>query len=633
MQLSPRRALRALTVATLVLAPLAVACSSEKLGGPGGTPPVDNGGTPGQLPGPAASLTIIGGDNQPDTIVGSTLKDPLFVKVTDANGTVLRNMPVIWSVTSGGGSLSSTSTTTDENGLTSTRWTLGPAIGAQTASAKQGSLPAVTFSQNAKGGAAATITKVSGDLQTALVNLALGNQLRVRVLDSFGNPVKDGVVAWSTTGDGIVTPTSPNTDADGYATATWQLGSSPGAQSVRVTTNGKQVSFTASATIVYNSLDAGDFHACGITPSNQAFCWGYNGDGQLGTGSNTDRNVPTAVATSLTFRQISGGKYHTCGITLAGVAYCWGQNLDGRLGTANTSPATSPVQVATSVTFDSVSSGIIHTCGLSRSGLVYCWGFNQEGEVGAYIGPPDSITVKVPRPVSGQAFRSVSTGGLHACALEQNAGTAWCWGFNQSGQLGHGTVDFGTLNNTPVYKQPRTAADTIPIAYTGMPEAVIMPAGVGSFKSIASGYRHTCALAPDGTAYCWGENFYGQVGNGSTADVSIPVAVQTGLRFTQIAAGKTHTCAVATDGSVWCWGDNSNGKFGNGSTTSSTLAVRGAIVTGQTLSFASVTAGEVLSCGITTAKAVHCWGNNDYGQLGNATNTASTTPVKGAFQQ
>jgi len=634
MHLSPRRALRALTIALLASAPLAVACSSEKVGGPGDTPPpVDNTGTPGQVPGPATTVLVIGGDNQPDTTVGSTLKDPLVVKVTDANGTALRNMPVTWSVATGGGSISSVSSTTDANGLTSTKWTLGPTVGAQTVTAKQGSLPAVTFSQNAKGGAAATITKVSGDLQSALVNLALGNQLRVRVLDSFGNPVKDGAVTWSTTGDGIVTATSPVTDTDGYATATWQLGSSPGTQSVRVTTNGKQVSFTASATIVYNSLDAGDFHACGITPSNQAFCWGYNGDGQLGTGSITDRNVPTAVATSLTFRQISGGKYHTCGITLAGVAYCWGQNVDGRLGTGNTLSSTSPVQVATSVTFDSVSSGIIHTCGLSRSGLVYCWGFNQEGEVGAYIGPPDSIIVRVPRPVSGQAFRSVSTGGLHACALDQNNGSAWCWGFNQSGQLGHGTVDFGTLNNTAVYKQPRTAADVDPIGYTGLPEAVIMPAGVSAFTSITSGYRHTCALTADGTAYCWGENASGQVGNGSTADVSVPVAVQTANRFTQIAAGKTHTCAVATDGSVWCWGDNSNGKFGSSSTVSSSVPVRGAQIPGQALTFASVTAGEVLSCGITTAKAVYCWGNNDYGQLGNATNTASTIPVKGAFQQ
>ena len=629
---SRRRALRAMTLATLVLAPLGVACSGESIGGPdGGTvtpPPTDTTTTPPPTtPGVASTVTIVGGNNQPDTTVGSMLKDPLVVRVADATGAAMKGTTVTWAVATGGGSLAASTSTTDANGLASTRWTLGPVTGVQTVTARVGTLAPATFSTTAKGGAAATISKEAGDAQTALVNLALGNQLKVRVLDSYGNPVKDGAVTWTASGDGIASPTSLTTDADGYATATWQLGSAPGTQTVRVAINGKQTSFTASATIVYNSLDAGDFHACGITPSNQAFCWGYNGDGQLGNGTLTDRNVPTAVSTTLTFRQVSGGKYHTCGITLAGVGYCWGQNLDGRLGTGDLTPSSSPKQLATSVTFDSISSGVIHSCGLSRSGLVYCWGFNQEGEVGAAIPPNDSITVKSPRPVSGQAFRSVSTGGLHACAIEQNTRTAWCWGFNRSGQLGHGTVDFGTLGNTAVY--PPLGGT---VFYVGTPEAVTMPASAPTFKAIASGYRHTCALGDDGAAYCWGENTYGQLGDGTTTDRSLPVQVQTGMRFTQIAAGKTHTCAVATDGTIWCWGDNANGKFGNGSTTPSTIPVQGATISGSTVAFTSVTAGEVLSCGISTAKAVYCWGNNDYGQLGNATNISSTTPVKGAFQ-
>jgi alpha-tubulin suppressor-like RCC1 family protein len=637
MQFSRRRVLRALSLSAIVLAPLGVACSGETVGpdGSGTTPPPPpdtTGTTPppgGGSPGVPYALTIIGGNNQPDTTVGSALKDPLVVRVTDGVGSPLRSVPVTWTVSSGGGSLGSASTTTDENGRAQTTWTLGAAVGSQTVTARSGTLTPAVFSMNAKGGAAATITKIAGDAQSALVNLAVGNQLKVRVLDAFGNPVKDASVVWTPSGDGIAAATTATTDVDGYATATWQLGSEPGAQTVRVAVNGKQTIFNATATIVYNSLDAGDFHACGITPSNQAFCWGFGGDGQLGTGNTTNRNVPTAVSTSLTFRQISGGKYHTCGITLAGVGYCWGQNVDGRLGTNNTTPSTSPQQVSTSVTFDSISSGIIHTCGLSRSGLVYCWGFNQEGEVGAAIPPADSVIVKVPRPVSSRPFRSVSTGGLHACALDQNSGAAYCWGFNASGQLGRGNVDFGTLGNTPVWSNP--PGDT-PSYYVGLPTPVTMPAGVSSFKAITAGYKHSCALATDGTAYCWGENTDGQIGNGGGGDVSVPTAVQTSLKFTQIAAGKTHTCAVATDGTVWCWGDNSNGKFGNNSTTSSTIPVQGAQFSGSPVSFVSVTAGEVLSCGISTAKAVYCWGNNDYGQLGNATNTPSLVAVKGAFQ-
>jgi alpha-tubulin suppressor-like RCC1 family protein len=466
---------------------------------------------------------------------------------------------------------------------------------------------------NAKGGAVATLAKVAGDDQAALVNQAVGTQLKVRVLDSFGNPVQDAAVTWTASGDGIATPTVPKTDVNGEVTATWKLGSTPGTQTLQVAANGKSVGFNATATIQYTSVDAGGFDGCGITPSAQAFCWGFNGDGQLGINSTTNRNVPTAVATVLTFRQLSGGRYHTCGITLSGIAYCWGSNPDGRLGTNSTTPSLVPVQTATPVTFDSVSSGLIHSCALSRSGLVYCWGFNQEGEVGARVPPPDSIVVKVPRPVSSQAFRSVSTGGMHACALDRNNGTAWCWGFNSSGQLGDGTTGFGTLNNTVV------GADTV-----SLPVAV---AGGRSWKSISSGYRHTCALATDGTAWCWGEGTQGQLGNGGTGNVSVPtmVTMPASVTFTDISAGAEHTCAVAAStGAVYCWGSNGSGQLGNTSASAYQLTP---IQVSSTLAFTSVSAGEVLTCGITNAKAVYCWGANDYGQLGDGTVTDHLTPA------
>lgn len=621
MSLPRPRVLQSLAAAALVVVPIVMACGGAErvtgnTGGGGGTPPP--GGNPGTSVGPAANLVVVGGNNQPDTTVGSTLKDSLVVRVTDANGNGVRSSTVTWAVASGGGSVSPATSTTDVNGRAATRWTLGPAKGAQTVTATVAQIAPVTFSMNAKGGAVATIAKLAGDDQAALVNLALGNPLKVRVLDSFGNPVQDAVVTWTAAGDGAATPTLPRTDVNGEVTATWKLGSTPGAQTLQVSANGKSVAFNATASIEYASVDAGGFDSCGITPSAQAFCWGYNGDGQLGIGSITNRNVPTAVSTPLTFRQLSGGKYHTCGITLSGIAYCWGSNVDGRLGTNNLTPSLVPVQTATPVTFDSVSSGLLHTCGLSRSGLVYCWGFNQEGEVGASIPPNDSITVKVPRPVSGQAFRSVSTGGMHACALDRGNGTAWCWGFNTSGQLGDGTTGFGTLNNTPT----ATGATSLPVAVSGG----------RSWKSIASGYRHTCALATDGTAWCWGEGTKGQLGNGSTANVSIPTAVMMpgGVTFTDIAAGEEHTCAVAaTTGAIYCWGSNESGQLGNtGASTLQTMPIQ----VSSTLAFTSVSAGEVLTCGVTTAKAVYCWGSNDYGQLGNATNIASGVPVKGAYQ-
>ena len=106
-------------------------------------------------------------------------------------------------------------------------------------------------------------------------------------------------------------------------------------QFVRAEAGSYSATFQGTATLEYTTVDAGGFHSCAITPSAAVYCWGYNGDGQLGIGSADNRNVSTPTLSELTFRQLSGGRYHTCGITLAVVAYCWGQNVDGRLGTGD----------------------------------------------------------------------------------------------------------------------------------------------------------------------------------------------------------------------------------------------------------------------------------------------------------
>lgn len=467
------------------------------------------------------------------------------------------------------------------------------------------------------------LARVSGDSQSTLVNQTAAQRLVVRVTDADGNAVKNVPVTWTANGS-IVVPVAPQTDDQGLASATWQLGIVPGVQFVRAEAAGQAVTFTASATLAYQSVDAGGFHACAITPSAAVYCWGYNGDGQLGTGAVANRNVPTpmvaptASAAPLTFRQLSGGRYHTCGITLAGIAYCWGANLDGRLGDNTVSPSLKPVQAATPVAFQSISSGWNHTCGLSKSGIAYCWGFNQSGEVGALIGPPDSVAIEVPRPVSGPDFKALGVGGLHSCALDLG-GDAWCWGFNGYGQLGNGTT-VSTLNNV---------VDTAGVPIGSRAVAVQMP--VAEFDTIAAGAQHTCALT-DGQVWCWGDNRSAQLGMSSTVESSpTPVAVTlppgvTG--FASISAGDYHTCGVTDDGKAYCWGDNDHGQLGTGTRNGSPTPLPVA----PTLTFRSFSAGETLSCGVTTGGAVYCVGDNSYGQIGDASNEDRLTPEKGAYQ-
>ena len=140
--------------------------------------------------------------------------------------------------------------------------------------------------------------------------------------------------------------------------------------------------------LTFKTVSAGKLHTCALDSTGQAYCWGRNSDGQLGDGSTNTSNVPVPVS-GPPFIAIAAGTSHTCGLTSAGVLYCWGKNDKGQLGTGNTASINSPTAVAGGLQFASVSVGENHTCGvtkdpvtLSPSPLVYCWGDNQFGQLG-----------------------------------------------------------------------------------------------------------------------------------------------------------------------------------------------------------------------------------------------------------
>ena len=251
--------------------------------------------------------------------------------------------------------------------------------------------------------------------------------------------------------------------------------------------------------------------------------------------------------------------------------------------------ATASVTV-TALRFSAVSAGLNTTCGVTTVGEIWCWG--------SLGGPNTFVPVKIP---GGLTFRSVSAGHYYACALTA-AGVAYCWGDNSSGQLGDGT----------------TTSRTDPVAVAG---------GL-SFTTLSTsraGYPHTCGLTTDGSAYCWGFNNEGELGDGSTVSSSTPVAVAGGHSFAAISAGGYHTCGRTNAGTIYCWGNNSSGELGNGSFTVSTVpvAVSGGFI------FSSITAGGSHTCGLTAGGAAYCWGNNTAAQLGIGASQSqfSTTPL------
>jgi alpha-tubulin suppressor-like RCC1 family protein len=340
-------------------------------------------------------------------------------------------------------------------------------------------------------------------------------------------------------------------------------------------------------------------HTCALTTGGGVKCWGDNDWGQLGDGTTPDRYTPVAVsglASGAT--AIAAGGSHTCALTTGGGVKCWGRNYFGELGDGTTTPRSTPEDVSGLVSeVTAIAAGGYHTCALMAGDGVKCWGFNQYGQLG------DSTTTDryAPVAVSGVAsgVAAIAAGGEHTCALTAGGGVK-CWGSNGAGQLGDGT----------------TTNSHIPVDVSGLASGA---------TAIAAGDGHTCALTMGGGVKCWGDNNDGQLGDSTTTDRYTPVAVS-GLAsgVAAIAAGNSHTCALTTGGGVKCWGYNNDGQLGDGTWASRATPVD---VRGLVSGVAAIAAGWERTCALTAGGGVKCWGDNDWGQLGDGTTTNSHIPV------
>jgi alpha-tubulin suppressor-like RCC1 family protein len=377
------------------------------------------------------------------------------------------------------------------------------------------------------------------------------------------------------------------------------LGCQEDAQSPTAPEAGPALAIRPDHGLSFRQVSAGFQHSCGVTSDNRAYCWGQNFLGQLGDGTTSDRPTPVAVSGGLEFRQVSAGARHTCAVTRGYVAYCWGSNASGQLGDGTTTNRLTPVAVAGGLRFRQVSASANgdHTCGVTPGNVAYCWGANFNAQLGD--GTTNNFRLMPVAVAGGLRFRQVSAGGVHTCGVA-TGNLAYCWGTNIFGQFGDGTTS-NDLTPTPV--------------------AV---AGGLRFHEVDAGSLHTCGLTPGNLAYCWGDNFFGLLGDGTTTNRLTPVAVAGGLRFRQVSGGENfHTCGVATGNRAYCWGTNFTGELGDGTTTTRLTPV--AVAGG--LRFSDVSAGTNHTCGVATGNVAYCWGLNDFGQLGDATTTTRLTPV------
>lgn len=318
-------------------------------------------------------------------------------------------------------------------------------------------------------------------------------------------------------------------------------------------------------------------HSCALSSDGLMYCWGYNANGQLGTGGTTDSSVPVQVGgalAGLTITDIGGTNNASCAIA-GGKIYCWGVNANGVTGRSTTSGSTlTPTLVTASNTATTLATNYTATklstsgsrsktmCAIV-SGKAYCWGDNNNGSIGngttsTSVTVPTKVTEaagllsgKTVTAISQDGYVSSGSGGYpHVCAIAN--GAAYCWGDNSSGQLGDGTT---TDKSSPV---------------------AVVTSGVLSGKTIQdvqAGLNHTCVRA-DSAAYCWGSNGSGQLGDATNTQRTSPVAVAqqagnlTSSNVLSIGGGSNRGCAVVTDGRTFCWGLNSQGQIGDGTTTS-----------------------------------------------------------------
>ena len=341
----------------------------------------------------------------------------------------------------------------------------------------------------------------------------------------------------------------------------------------------------------------GSEHTCVVLVAGGVKCWGANFSGQLGDGTNLNRNTPVNVSGPLDgVSSVAAGSEHTCAVVASGVK-CWGANFSGQLGDGTNVNRNTPVNVSGLYGGVSlVAAGSEHTCVVVAGG-VRCWGANFSGQ----LGDGTNFNRNTPASVPGLpgTVVAIAAGSAHTCALTSD-GSIWCWGANFSGQLGDGT---NVNRNAPVH-------------IAGL---------AGSVADVAAGSEHTCALNRGGGLACWGANFSGQLGDGTNAKRNAPTMIVHGLSrgVSGVAAGSEHTCAVVSDG-VRCWGANFSGQLGDGTNVNRSEPVSFSRVAGG---MTEVQAGSSHTCALSVSGAMACWGANFSGQLGDGTNVSRSAPM------
>ncbi|MDR0596872.1 MAG: Ig-like domain-containing protein [Clostridiales Family XIII bacterium] len=374
-----------------------------------------------------------------------------------------------------------------------------------------------------------------------------------------------------------------------------------------------QASYGASANDKIVKIAANETHCLAVTADGKVFSWGDNSHSQLGNGTTTDKLIPNLVSPSgfggKAVTDVKAGTKHSLALTADGNVYAWGSNEYGQLGDGTDEDRSSPTRVSALDSFavTAIAAGDDTSFALTSNGKVYAWGSNRNGLLGVGLpcqaGEMSNVPVQVVA-LNSQTVTGISANGNH-CLARTGGGALYAWGANDYGKLGvaisGSDFGFGDKRNTPVAVDSLSGTRITKVATSDDASLALdengnvyewgecingqlnsLPGGNGvdynvtpsavaflsdkNIVGIEAGLNFSVALGSDGKVYTWGENYYGQLGDGTNGSLTVPAAVSMldGKNIVSIAAGPSFALALGSDGKIYAWGENYYGQLGNG---------------------------------------------------------------------